>query len=205
MTEPSGQVQPLAAARGIAQFWPRKATYSTKTGLPSCIETTRAVLDAFEVAGLTDARPLPVGVTLWNREATLAIAQGRDAGDDAERIMLDPRDKRHRKLPAGAWWGHLIVDHPAFVLDLTLPGLVRSARAKGFDGITSLCAVKHEEVHQLDDHAWVGVSALGIAVRYDPMPRLAAWRNTDAWRSPANPEIVELLAGAIDSAAVLPS
>lgn len=182
----------LDAANLLADRWPPSAMISPETGLPVCIETTRHVVEAFREAGVPEARPLPCAFYGFNRAATAQILGGLGRVPGAQRIEISPEAAKGAGRRRG-WWGHLVVDHPEFLLDLVLPAVVVSTKAKGFEGLEPFCAEKGNQVVEVDG-AWMAMTASGLCLRYEPRPRMAAWRSTDAWRGPVDRLVVENLA-----------
>lgn len=171
---------------------------SPETGLPLCIETTRHVVEAFHQAGVPEARALPVALYAFNRQASAHILAGGTGEPEkgAQRVEVSPeaigRSKKH------GWAGHLVVDHPEFILDLVLPGVFKSTGAKGFEHVRAFCGEKRNELIEVDG-TWMAMTADGLCFRFQPRPRLAAWRNTDAWRGPVDRVAVRQLAAEIRS------
>lgn len=179
----------LKAAEGLAKSWPISAMVSPATGLPVCIETTKHVVAAFRRLGVRDVRPLPVAFYAWNLPASLQSIDGQER-EGACLVKLEPGPKQRG---AKGWPGHLVVDHPEFLLDLVLPATISSTGAVGFDDVEAFCGEKGNTLVDVGG-AWMAMSDSGVTLRFDPMPEVASWRNTEAWRSASEPGLVEFLA-----------
>lgn len=184
-------VDALAAARKLAASWPLEAQVNTTTGLPVCVETARHVVEAFKRLGCQEARPLAAAFYAWNREATLALATEQEPPKGALRVEVGSDLARKEAKGSRGWRGHLIVDHPRFLLDLVLPGVLFSVKATGFDGAEPLCVEKEAEAVDVGGGAWMVMTHDPFTFRYEPQPRMASWRNTAAWRSGVDEELVE--------------
>lgn len=185
----------LDAARWLAELWPPAHTVGP-TGLPVCIETTRHVVDAFHAAGVADARALPCALHAFNRQAS-AFILGGNSGDPEEgalHVEVSPEAVRDRK--ARGWAGHLVVDHPEFILDLVLPGVFVSTGAHGFEHVGPFCGEKGNELIEVAG-SWMAMGTDGVCLRYVPRPRLASWKNTDAWRAAPDRNVVRVLSAQI--------
>lgn len=182
------------AANLLADRWPATAMISPETKLPLCIETTRHVVEAFHRAGVPEAKPMPCALFAFNQPATLVVLGGLDDAPGACRIEVSPEAmKRMKRTSKTGWAGHLIVDHPDFILDLVLPGVIASTGATGFDNVTPFAAEKHNQIVDVDG-AWMAMTEDGMCFRYEPRPRMASWRQTAAWRGDVDEVVVDSLA-----------
>lgn len=186
----------LDAARRLADNWPAAATVSPDTGLPLCIETTRHVVEAFHAAGVPEVAPLPCAFFAYNREATAYVLAGSDGDplEGSQRVEISPEAVKSQG--GRGWAGHLVVEHPEFLLDLVLPGVFRSTAARGFESVTSFCAEKGNQIVEVDG-SWMAMTVDGLCFRFEPRRRMASWRNTDAWRGPVDESVVADLARGI--------
>lgn len=179
----------LDAAKLLADGWPANAMLAPETGLPVCIQTTRHVVLAFRKAGVPDVRPLPCALYLFNAPATAYVMTGTEL-PGAVRVEVTPEAKGKTRR---GWWGHLVVDHPDFLLDLVLPGVIASTGAKGFDDVTAFCGEKGNTLVDVDG-TWMALTDRGQCFRYQPRPELSSWRNTSAWRGGDDLEVIDNLA-----------
>lgn len=182
----------LKAAKSLAEWWPAEAMINRATGLPTCIETTRHAVEAFHRAGVLVAQPLPCALHCYNRQATIQIAGRLDHVEGAMRVEVSPEANRARTKRGRQFDGHLVVDHPEFILDLVLPGVLASVGAKGFDDVTGFCAKKGDELVDVDG-SWIAITENGLTFRYEPRPRLVAWKSSDAWRGDIDERLVGVM------------
>lgn len=196
MEDHGGAMNALAAARALARWWPAAATVAPETGLSVCIETTKTVVESFRRAGYKNVAPLACELHLYNAAATMAMLQGGEPTHSACRIEVSPEAAARLRASHG-YAGHLVVEHPQFLLDLVLPGVVRAVGSPaGFESVGPGCFEKHAEIQWIAG-AWTGVSSEALAVRYVPRRRLKAWRNTDAWRGDVDDELCDIIADAL--------
>jgi hypothetical protein len=160
-----------------------------------CIEATRAGIAALAQAGIA-ARPLPCGITVFNQTALDLYMRGvpRTRWPPAARsVTVSP------ELPNSGpgWNGHLVIDHDEFVCDLSLGAFSRPGRvhtrptvwAKGTDLVP---------VDATAGPAWIAYRPdRPVIVMIDPKPRLAAWRQTAAWRQDPPTSVIDELVDAL--------
>lgn len=167
----------LAGARDLAERWPTRMAISPETGLPVCIQTTRLVYEAFRLADFLDVAPMACELVAMNNAARLSIEQGRDlkgaCGIEVGPNMENTTGKQ-------GWRGHLILEHPTFLLDLTFAGVVTALKATGFGDVGAYCAEKNKETELVDD-VWTSVTEGGNVIMYRPRPELGGWQTSTAW------------------------
>lgn len=167
----------LAGARDLAERWPTRMAISPETGLPVCIQTTRLVYEAFRLADFLDVAPMACELVAMNNKARLSIEQGRDlSGACGIEVGPDAPDTED----LGGWKGHLILEHPTFLLDLTFAGVVEALHATGFGEVGAYCAEKNEET-ELVEGVWTSVTEGGNVIMYRPRPELGGWQTSTAW------------------------
>jgi hypothetical protein len=182
---------PLEAARFLARWWPRRALLAP-SGLPTCIESTRMAYDVFRAAGFLDVAPLSCEMVALNRRARIAIEQDRDIAG-ACRVSIG---SQHEDGNPDGWQGHLILEHPAFLFDMTLPAAVASTGAKGFGDLDCYVAAKGTEALWIDDGSeghWSSITDDGDVVMYRPTPENDEWKTLPGWL-PSDIETVDMLA-----------
>lgn len=167
----------LAGARDLASRWPTRIAIAPETGLPVCIQTTRLVYEAFRLAEFLDVTPMPCELVAMNNAARLSIDEGLDI-KGACGIEVGPDAPDTESL--GGWKGHLILEHPTFLLDLTFAGVVTALKARGFGEVTAFCAEKNTEA-ELVNGVWTSVTDTGNVIMYRPRPELGGWQTSSAW------------------------
>lgn len=167
----------LAGAKDLAQRWPNRMAIAPETGLPVCIQTTRLAYEAFRLAGFLDVAPMACELVALNNQARRSIEE-RTELKGACQIEVGPDAPDTDSL--GGWKGHLILEHPRFLLDLTFAGVVAALKAPGFGVVNAFCAEKHEEV-ELIGGVWTARTDTGNIIMYRPRPELGGWQTSTAW------------------------
>lgn len=189
---------PLAAARDLAGRWPTRLAIA-ETGLPVCIQTTRLVFEAFRMAGFYDVVPLPCELIALNPQGRRSVEQKQELKGSC-RVEVGP-DSPNSTGKTG-WQGHLILEHPTFLLDLTFAGVITALGAPGFGVVTAYCAEKHTEAALVDD-VWTSVTDTGIVIMHRPRPDAGDWEQLPAWTdwTTADTQAAERIAIIIDTKA----
>lgn len=183
------------AARRMARRW-HALSIVHPDSRPMCIEATRTGIAALARVGIT-ARPLPCGITVFNQTALNLYRQGVPttlwpAGARSVTVSPDlPND-------GPGWNGHLVIDHDDFICDLSLgafsrPGRIHARPTVWAKATDLLC------VDASAGPAWIAYrSDRPIIVMIAPKPRLAAWRQTSAWRQDPPTDVVDELVDALN-------
>lgn len=192
---------PLRAAQQLARTWPRELTIAPETGLPVCIQSTRLAYDAFRAAGVNGVEPLSCEVSVFNPPAVRCLlGDARNTDSARARIVRIGSTPPEIDDNSEGWNGHLILEHPAFLLDLVLGGGVMALVDKkdAFEDMGAFCAEKHAEATLEADGSWTAMTDRGVLIVYRPTPENDGWKQTEAWGS-SQPEIVDMVAGIISA------
>lgn len=155
--------------------------------------------DVFRAAGFLDVKPMSCEMIALNNKARLAIELDRPVAG-ATQVSIGGGDPDYEGRTDG-WRGHLVLEHPTFLLDLTFAAAIASTGAPGFgDDLEPLCAEKGTETMWVDDGFWSSSTDGGVLIAYRPTPDNDEWERLPGW-APSDRTAVNSLAAMVKNVA----